>query len=80
MATVKKVCRSCKETFIIEDREQEWYIDQGYDLPNYCFRCRRERRLEKLSDKETPLQKETIVRKQNGLFKERPVDSSEVFP
>lgn len=42
---IKKICKDCKEEFIITPEDQEFYKNLGYELPVRCKACRHKRRV-----------------------------------
>lgn len=40
---VKKSCKECGSSFVIEKREADWYAMKGYSLPSRCLKCRQHR-------------------------------------
>lgn len=44
MENVTVVCKDCGTEFVIEAKEQEWYKEQGFELPKRCPSCRKARK------------------------------------
>ena len=47
MAKVKIVCKDCGKEFTVDEKEQEWYKEKGFELPKRCLDCRKKRKAER---------------------------------
>lgn len=41
---LQKFCKECRESFLITDGEQQFFIDRGMQIPARCKQCRQARR------------------------------------
>ena len=48
--TMKELkCKDCGATFVVDDGEQAWFAEKGFELPKRCKPCRSRRKNERLA-------------------------------
>lgn len=46
-------CKDCKATFTMTEEEMKWYKDHDFELPKRCPDCRKKRKQERKTKKES---------------------------
>lgn len=50
MESIEANCKDCGKSFFIDEREQTFYQDKGWNLPKRCYDCRQINKAKKLEE------------------------------
>ena len=57
MPNLELTCITCNVDFYVSEADQEFFKDQGFDMPKRCWDCRQDRKQEKTNQAKNAVKK-----------------------
>ena len=64
MTQLDLICIDCEKEFFFKEKEKQFYLDQGYDIPKRCYHCRKRKKNKKLEKARSAI---VLVRDKKGV-------------